>query len=98
MTHDEIEKVGSALTELFKQLEGVIIENCALKKVLTEAARPNDPKAPPLPEQVQARIPEEHKQVGPKLSALRERILQALRDGRLPELAELAGSTTKEVN
>jgi hypothetical protein len=98
MTAEEIERTGRMLTNFFYQLEKVIVENCALKRVLQESAHPNDPSAPPLPEQVLQRIPEVHDAVHRKLAAVREKILQALREGRIPELPDLAGSATNSAN
>src|SRR6266481_5561872 len=98
MTPEQIEKVGNTLTELFRQLEEVIIENVALKKVLKEAALPKDENAPPLPDQVRELIPKERNRVHATMEHLRGKILQAVREDRLPEVSDLAASTTREVN
>ncbi len=98
MTNEELESVGKALIALYEKFEEVTIENCALKKVLGDCAHPNKADAPPLPEQVLARIPKEREQVKRMLAKVRGKMLESLAEGKLPELSDLTGSATTEAN
>jgi hypothetical protein len=98
MTKEEIDSVGKTLIALYEKFEEVTIENCALKKVLRDCARPNESDAPPLPKQVLAQIPKEREQVKLMLAKVRGKMLESLAEGKLPELSDLTGSATKEAN
>ena len=98
MTSEELESVGKKLIALYEEIEKVSIENCALKKVLRDHARPNAPDDPPLPDQVLAQIPKEREQVKLALAQVRSKMLESLAQGKLPDISDLTGSSTKEAN
>jgi hypothetical protein len=46
VTAEEIDRVGAALVAFFVELENALVETAALKRVLRDAAHPNDLNAP----------------------------------------------------